>query len=311
MAKKRRKQKGGFVKVYKNRAYFKRFQVKFRRRREGKTDYYARKRLIAQDKNKYNSPKYRLIVRFTNKDVICQVAYSKIVGDIVLSAAYSHELPKYGIKTGLTNYSAAYATGLLLARRLLSKYPKLNQLYPGNTENVGEQYLVEEAEDGPKPFYALLDVGLRRTSTGSKVFAALKGACDGGLEVPHSESRFVGFDPESKELNSDVLRKYIFGGHVADYMTLLKENEPEKYKKQFSQYISAGVAPGDIEGIYEKAHAAIRKDPSFTPSGKKHFKGKRHNAKRLTLEERKKGIEERIAVLQKAKQEKLDQELRQ
>jgi len=53
-----------FVKVIKNKAYFKRFQVKFRRRREGKTDYYARKRLIIQDKNKYNAHKYRLVVRF-------------------------------------------------------------------------------------------------------------------------------------------------------------------------------------------------------------------------------------------------------
>src|SRR4051812_8768233 len=63
----------GLVKVVKNRAYFKRFQTKFKRRREGKTDYYARKRLTVQDKNKYNTPKYRLIVRFTNKDIIAQV----------------------------------------------------------------------------------------------------------------------------------------------------------------------------------------------------------------------------------------------
>lgn len=63
----------GFVKVVKNRAYFKRYQTKFKRRREGKTDYYARKRLTVQDKNKYNTPKYRLIVRFTNKDIIAQV----------------------------------------------------------------------------------------------------------------------------------------------------------------------------------------------------------------------------------------------
>lgn len=41
---------------------------------EGKTDYRARKRLVAQDKNKYNTPKYRLVVRFTNRDIICQVS---------------------------------------------------------------------------------------------------------------------------------------------------------------------------------------------------------------------------------------------
>ena len=52
----------GFVKVVKNKAYFKRFQVKYKRRREGKTDYFARKRLICQDKNKYNTPKYRLVM---------------------------------------------------------------------------------------------------------------------------------------------------------------------------------------------------------------------------------------------------------
>jgi large subunit ribosomal protein L5e len=69
-----------FVKVVKNKAYFKRYQVKYRRRREGKTDYRARKRLICQDRNKYNSPKYRLVVRFTNKHCICQIIYSEIVG---------------------------------------------------------------------------------------------------------------------------------------------------------------------------------------------------------------------------------------
>lgn len=51
----------------KTKSYHKRYQVKWRRRREGKTDYYARKRLITQDKRKHNSPKYRLVVRFSNR----------------------------------------------------------------------------------------------------------------------------------------------------------------------------------------------------------------------------------------------------
>uniref|UniRef100_A0A2P2MT87 Uncharacterized protein MANES_05G131600 n=1 Tax=Rhizophora mucronata TaxID=61149 RepID=A0A2P2MT87_RHIMU len=55
-----------FVKAQKTKAYFKRFQVKFKRRREGKTDYRARIRLINQDKNKYNTPKYRFVVRFVS-----------------------------------------------------------------------------------------------------------------------------------------------------------------------------------------------------------------------------------------------------
>merc|ERR1712215_600306 len=177
--------KMGYVKVIKNRAYFKRFQVKFKRRREGKTDYYARKRLVTQDKNKYNTPKYRLIVRFTNKNIVCQIAHAKLEGDVVVCAAYSHELPRYGVKVGLTNYAAAYCTGLLLARRILQKF-NLDSVYEGNTDVNGEMYCVEDNDDGPGAFRACLDVGLARTSTGAKVFAALKGAVDGGLDIPHS-----------------------------------------------------------------------------------------------------------------------------
>lgn len=61
----------GFVKVQKNKAYYKRIQTKYRRRREGKTDYFARRKMVKQDKNKYNTPKYRLVARMTNKKIIC------------------------------------------------------------------------------------------------------------------------------------------------------------------------------------------------------------------------------------------------
>lgn len=57
----------GYIKVLKTSAYSKRFQVKYRRRRQGKTDYQARRRMVIQDKNKYNTPKYRMVVRITNK----------------------------------------------------------------------------------------------------------------------------------------------------------------------------------------------------------------------------------------------------
>merc|ERR1712196_204480 len=156
-----------FVKLVKNKAYFKRYQVKYRRRREGKTDYYARKRLVVQDKNKYNSPKYRFVVRFTNKDIICQVMSSKIAGDVCHTAAYAHELTRYGLPVGHTNYAAAYCTGLLCARRLLQKYG-LDKTFEGNVEvdaEFDEWYIHnEEDEDGPAAFHALLDVGLKSTT---------------------------------------------------------------------------------------------------------------------------------------------------
>lgn len=50
--------------------------------------------------------------------IVLQIAYAKIEGDVIVCAAYSHELPKYGISVGLTNYAAAYCTGLLMARRV-------------------------------------------------------------------------------------------------------------------------------------------------------------------------------------------------
>ena len=68
-----------------------RYQVKYRHRRQGKTDYYARKRLIVQHKA-YNTPKYRLVVRFTNRYCICQVVYSQIDCDRVLASAYPPSL---------------------------------------------------------------------------------------------------------------------------------------------------------------------------------------------------------------------------
>merc|ERR1711910_68952 len=80
---------------------------------------------------------------------------------------------------------------------------------------------------GPGAFRACLDVGLARTSTGAKVFAALKGAVDGGLDIPHSEKRFPGYDSEGKSLNADVHRAHIFGQHVADYMRNLSEEDEE------------------------------------------------------------------------------------
>jgi len=289
-----------FVKLVKNKAYFKRYQVKWRRRREGKTDYYARKRLVVQDKNKYSSPKYRLVVRFTNTDVVIQVVYATTVGDKVLSYAYAHELPRYGITVGLTNYAAAYCVGLLAARRTLSKLG-LAEAYEGNTKIDGNDYIVE-SEGEKNPFYCLLDVGLARTTTGTRVFAAMKGACDGGMEVPHNEKRFVGYDSETKTLDAAVLRKYLFGGHVADYMRHLQEEDAAKYQKQFSRFVKAGVKADDLEALYTKAHAAIRKDPSAKQTTKKATVKKHYAPQKLTLEQRKAGVAKRKAAMAAAAQ---------
>lgn len=57
--------------------------------------------------------------------------------------------------------------------------------YEGNTDVIGEDYNVEALGDGPRPFRCCLDIGLVRVTTGHRVFAVLKGAIDGGLDIPH------------------------------------------------------------------------------------------------------------------------------
>ncbi|KAJ0977065.1 hypothetical protein J5N97_012539 [Dioscorea zingiberensis] len=285
-----------FVKAQKSKAYFKRFQVKFKRRRQGKTDYRARIRLINQDKNKYNTPKYRFVVRFTNKDIIAQIVSASIAGDMIVAAAYAHELPRYGLEVGLTNYAAAYCTGLLLARRVL-KTLEMDEEYEGNVEATGEDFSVEPGETR-RPFRALLDVGLLRTTTGNRVFGALKGALDGGLDIPHSDKRFAGFKKDEKQLDAELHRKYIFGGHVAAYMRTLIEDEPEKYQTHFSEYVKRGIEADNIEELYKKVHAAIRADPTLVKSTKEPPKEhKRYNLKKLTYEERKAKLVERLNAL--------------
>lgn len=291
-----------FIKSVKNSAYYSRFQTPFRRRREGKTDYYARKRLVTQHKAKYNTPKYRLVVRFTNKDIICQIVFSTITGDVVLAAAYSHELPRYGISHGLTNWSAAYATGLLIARRVLQKLG-MDDTYKGVEEPEGEYELTQAVEDAPRPFKVYLDIGLQRTTTGARVFGALKGASDGGLYIPHSENRFPGWDFESEELDADMLRNYIFGGHISGYMEELAEDDEERYSELFKGYIADGIHPDSFEDIYTEAHAAIRADPSFKPTEKKFTKeqyaaeSKKYRQVKLTKAERTERVAAKIAAL--------------
>lgn len=130
------------------------YRVHFRRRREGKTDYRKRLKLLL-------SSRPRLVVRLTNKNVIVQVINYDPKGDRVVSSAISQELKKLGWKRGTKNLPASYLTGYLAARRALAKGVKS----------------------------AVLDIGLCRPTAGARVFSALKGAVDAGMDVPHSDAR--------------------------------------------------------------------------------------------------------------------------
>lgn len=303
-----------FVKVLKNKAYFKRFQVKYRRRREGKTDYKQRRGLTANDKNKYEARKYRLVVRLSNHYCLCQVVYPTLTGDRVLCQASSRELKRYGLTVGLKNWAASYCTGLLLARRVLAQLGIADK-YQGITEASGDipfqevedektgrsrEYMVfDEVQEDRRPFKCFLDVGLRPATTGHRVFAAMKGASDGGIDVPYSEKRFPKYnrqadaDAGEEPYDPDAVRERIFGAHVADYMAALKEDGEEQFNKDFHAYVKAGIEPTReaFEALYSKVHEAIRADPS--PAAKTAFvvddatKAKYRNQTKKTYEQRK------------------------
>merc|ERR1711935_241503 len=238
--------------------------------------------------------------------------YSQIDGDRVLTQASSFELARYGLPVGLKNYAAAYCTGLLVARRLLAKVG-MADLYEGNTEVDGEvvkteydgkMYYVDEVDDDRRPFRALLDVGCKATTTGCRIFGALKGAADGGLDVPHSEKRFPGYDRDAKEYDADMGRERIFGGHVGEYMEYLEEEDNQKYQEHFAKFLENDVEADGLEELYESVHEAIRKDPS--PSAKKAFKPDKSFKRKakLTIDERK----ARVQVKKDAKKAELEAE---
>lgn len=232
---------------------------------------------------------------------------AELGGDKVFAAAYSHELKRYGINHGLTNWAAAYSTGLLVARRALKKL-KLDETFTGVEEPDGEMTLTEaqETEDGEsrRPFKCFLDVGLTRTSTGARVFGAMKGASDGGIYIPHSEKRYPGYDIESKELDAETLRKYIFAGHVAEYMETLADDDEERYKSQFQCYLDDDIEADGLEDVYTEAHGKIRedpfmKDPEADTKGKDFWKAesKKHSQPKKTKAERVEHVKNRIQEL--------------
>ena len=126
------------------------YKVKFRRRREGKTNYYRRRRLLL-------SRLPRLVVRKTNTGMIVQVVNASVTGDMTVASAVSSELSNHGWTTGGGSTPVSYLTGLLAGLRAKSRG-------------------VEQA---------VLDIGLNPPVKGSKIFAALAGALDGGLKISH------------------------------------------------------------------------------------------------------------------------------
>lgn len=128
-----------------------RYSVKFRRHREGKTDYKKRLKLLTSE-----TP--RLVVRKSNKYIITQIILFDLKGDKTVVSANSKELIKMNWKHSLKNTSAAYLIGYFISIKAKKK-------------NINE---------------AILDIGLNPAIKGSKLFAVLKGATAASLKVNHN-----------------------------------------------------------------------------------------------------------------------------
>ena len=180
-----------------------RYRVQVRRRREGKTDYRARKALVI-------SRLPRLVARSTLKNISAQIVVAKPSGDEVLVAAHSSELQKtFGWKAPTGNVPSAYLTGLLCG-------------------------LKAKKEGIPK---AVLDIGLTAPTKGSRLFAVLNGALDAGMEVPHDDSKLV-----KERAKGEHIAKYgkALGAGSEEYAAkfskyLGEEISPEKVPEHFSK----------------------------------------------------------------------------
>jgi large subunit ribosomal protein L18 len=133
-----------------------RYTVPMRRRREVRTDYHQRLRLL-------KSGKPRLVARTSNKHARAQLVSPGPDGDQTLASASSADLAEFGWEAPTSNLPAAYLTGRLAGRRAVAA----------------------DVED------AVLDIGLNSPTPGSKVFAIQEGAIDAGVDVPHNEDVFA------------------------------------------------------------------------------------------------------------------------
>jgi len=209
-----------------------------------------------------------------------------ISGDRVKTSADSFELKRFGLTAGLTNYASAYATGLLCARRLLTVLDaeyKAKNFKEGDkswakdfnlvTETTGEYVNIEELAERKgieyRPFTCFLDLGLVRSTVGNRVFSAMKGAVDGGLNIPHSDKIFPTYKKEVKGTNA--LKDRIFGKHVQNYMDLFaKDTDRSGNDQQFKLWRECLKKNGvkTVEDLYKKIHADIRKSPAAVPTKK-------------------------------------------
>ena len=136
-------------------AYGKNQRLRFKRRRNGETDYRRRMKML-------RGGFARAVVRVTNTQTNCQLVNYEPTGDIVKISIDGHTIvEKYGwpIDASRKSIPASYISGYAMAKTAIAA---------GHKE-------------------AVLDIGLAASTPGNRVFAALKGMVDAGMEIPYGE----------------------------------------------------------------------------------------------------------------------------
>ena len=186
------------------------YRVPYRRRGEGKTDYKTRRALVL-------SKIPRFIARGSLKYITVQIAEAQPNGDRVIISANSRELIKtYGWKGSCSNLPSAYLTGFLCGLRATGKGLKK----------------------------AILDLGLFSPTKGSRIFAALKGAMDAGVEIPCEKEKL----PNESRAS---------GQHIAEYAKQLSTVNQTKYQRQFSKYIKENLQPEQLPTHFSETRERI------------------------------------------------------
>ncbi|MFB6099917.1 MAG: 50S ribosomal protein L18 [Candidatus Nanohalobium sp.] len=162
-------------------------KVPHRRRREQKTDYQQRRKLL-------QSGKPRAVVRTSNKHTRTHLAHFRREGDENTAQTISKELEEYGWEHNTGNLPAAYLTGFLTGMK------------------------TEEDE-------AILDLGIKEKKNGGRIFAAVQGMNDAGLEVPVGDEAV----PEEERLRGEHINE-MTGEEVPENFEEVKENIRGEYE---------------------------------------------------------------------------------
>jgi len=187
------------------------YKVPLRRRREGKTNYYRRRDLL-------KSGKTRVIIRKTTKHIRVQFIDAFPDGDLTRIDSSTYQLKDYDWNISGGNIPAAYLSGYLAGKKALKA-------------GIPE---------------AITDLGLQRTSNGGRIYAALKGLIDAGVNIPVNDKVFP---------SDDILH----GSHIKIISEHVKNEDAEEFKVRYARYQKNKVKPGNLEKLVKDTKGAIDK----------------------------------------------------